>query len=146
MTTLAQFGARMERLANELPLMHNERKKMVTEWLVFDLTAITPVDESTALSNWQVGNGRPITTEIRAHVPGEGGDTQPESAEVANNIARMKLKKTRPGQTVFVSNNAGHIVQLNNWGTSTQAPRYFIEMAVNRNIERLKRTKFKWAV
>ncbi len=62
-------------------------------------------------------------------VPGLGGSTRTASAAEAIAIARLIIQDKRPGQSVFVSNSAPYIVELEN-GSSTQAPMGFVRSAM----------------
>lgn len=97
--------------------------------IVGNLAYATPVDTSKALSNWQVTLDNPATTYIGPHSPGFNGSTYRASA--AETIARAKavLTAKKPGQPIYITNNAPYIVRLND-GYSGQAPAGFVERAV----------------
>jgi len=90
------------------------------------LVYTTPVDTSNALSNWQGSLDQPITSEIFPYVPGVMGLTKLQSAAEALEVFTQKMMEKKPGQTIFISNNAPYIRDLNN-GTSKQAPAGFVE-------------------
>jgi hypothetical protein len=89
----------------------------------------TPVDTSTALSNWQVSLDAPKLNFINAYVPGYLGYTAAESGAEALRRANETLQTKRPGQTIYISNNAPYIRDLNS-GTSKQAPAGFVEASL----------------
>lgn len=89
----------------------------------------TPVDTSTALSNWQVSLEAPKLNFINAYVPGYLGYTASESIAQAQSVGNMVLSKKKPGQTIYITNNAPYIRDLNS-GTSKQAPAGFVEAAM----------------
>lgn len=91
-----------------------------------DLVEHTPVDVTTAVSNWQASlNGAP-TFELPAIVPGSHGSTAAQSSsEAVAHVSRVAAEK-RPGERIFLSNLAPHIIDLNN-GTSKQEPAGFFQ-------------------
>lgn len=97
--------------------------------IVGDLAYKTPVDTSQALSNWQVTLDEPASAFISPHYPGEGGSTQRASAQETINRAKAVLANKKPGQKIYITNNAPYIKRLND-GYSGQQPAGFVERAV----------------
>jgi hypothetical protein len=97
--------------------------------IVGNLVQVTPVDTSNAISNWQTSISQPINSEIAPYYPGKGGSTQTESAVGALEQAHDALSFKKPGQPVWIANNADYIRDLND-GSSRQAPAGFVEAAV----------------
>lgn len=97
--------------------------------IVGDLAYKTPVDTSQALSNWQVTLDEPASAFIGPHYPGELGSTQRASAQETINRAKAVLAAKKPGQKIFITNNAPYIKRLND-GYSGQQPAGFVERAV----------------
>jgi len=128
MGNLATLAQMLRERANNIGKTSNDIKKKVVLAIVNDLVYHTPVDTSQALSNWQVSIGAPKTDFIAAYYEGEGGSTQKSSAAEAIRVATNLLKNVQPGQTVFITNNAPYIEQLNN-GSSAKAPAGFVERA-----------------
>lgn len=123
---LLDLSKRMNKLADQLPAITNDIAKELTKELALSLISITPVDVSTALSNWQVGIDSPVSSFIEAHTPGVGGSTQATSAVEAWQLAKIAADKGKPGQSYWLSNNTPYIIDLNN-GSSRQAPSMFIQ-------------------
>jgi len=100
-----------------------------TKAMLKELVEITPVDTSTALSNWQVNLGSPATNELPAAVPGSLGSTRRASANetIADGFDELQYKK--PGQSIFLSNLTPYIGDLND-GTSRQFAGGFIPRAL----------------
>lgn len=93
-----------------------------------DVVPHTPVDTTEALSNWQASlNGKPGFG-LDAIYPGKAGSTAAASQGAAISHVDRTLKDKRPGEPVFLSNLAPHIVPLNN-GTSSQEPKGFVGRA-----------------
>lgn len=86
----------------------------------------TPVDTSTALSNWQISVGIPATSFIDAYVPGYLGYTASASIRQAIAVGKANLETKKPGQTIYLTNNTPYIRDLNS-GSSKQAPAGFVE-------------------
>lgn len=121
----------MERMPGELEDGLNRVAKEVAVSLIDDLIMMTPVDTSKALSNWRAGQAYPLTDEIDAHVPGNFGSTRGLSASKASGDAKVNISKKEPGVTLYISNSAEYITELNN-GSSKQAPAGFVEASVSR--------------
>lgn len=110
----------------------NEFTKLFVATLIAELTTVTPVDTSKAISNWQANLRFPVTgKDIPAHYRGVEGSTQPQSASAAFEIAKAILSVRKIGDVVFISNLAKYIVFLNE-GSSYQAPSGFIETAIDK--------------
>ncbi|MES2180724.1 MAG: hypothetical protein V4493_01320 [Pseudomonadota bacterium] len=88
----------------------------------------TPVDTSAAVSNWQVSLNSPISGFISPYVPGFLGYTASASIAIAKQVAIGILQNKKPGQVIYITNNAPYIRGLNS-GTSKQDPGGFVEAA-----------------
>jgi hypothetical protein len=94
-----------------------------------DLVEHTPVDVTTAVSNWQASLNSPAFFELPAIVPGSKGSTAAQSsAEAISHVKRVAAEK-RPGERIFLSNLAPHIIDLNN-GSSQQEPAGFFQRGI----------------
>lgn len=129
MGDLRTLARRLEKRANAMPEDANRVKIETAKAIVNDLIEVTPVDESTALSNWQVGVGEPVPTAIKAYVAGKKGSSEGVSEQAAKNAALAKLEAVKPGETIYLSNVLKYIRRLND-GSSGQAPAGFVERAV----------------
>lgn len=90
----------------------------------------TPVDVTTAASNWIAALNTPIMFELPAIFPGEHGSTAGASrAEAIAHVTRVLADK-KPGETVWLSNIVPYMVYLTNHGTSRQEPAGFFERGV----------------
>lgn len=116
-------------LAKSLPVQINNLSKDVAITIVSDLTEVTPVDTSNALSNWQASLNNPETDEISPYYPGEKGSTQAQSAQAAVMVAENVLMDKKPGQTIYIANNAPYIDDLNH-GSSPQQRAGFVERSI----------------
>jgi len=122
-------------LANDLRKVVTERREKASDLavsvattIVTDLAFVTPVDESTAISNWVIGIKSPNRKEIDAHYLGSHGSTYSASARATVDAAKTVLASKRPGETIYISNNLKYIAYLNG-GSSRQAPAGFVERA-----------------
>lgn len=93
-----------------------------------DVVPHTPVDVTTAVSNWQASLNMRASFELPAIVPGQGGSTAAASQKEAIAHVDRTLKAKKPGEPVYLSNLAPYIVNLND-GTSSQEPKGFVERA-----------------
>ena len=123
----------LERLCNVLPgqieQAANELAKGVVKAIDSDLVEHTPVDVTTAVSNWQPSVNGPANFELPAIYPGEGGSTAPESRREAIAHVDRALADKEPGVPFYLSNVTPYIGDLNN-GTSKQEPAGFVERAI----------------
>lgn len=91
----------------------------------------TPVDTGHARANWRPGlNAAPVVPVTRADKTGAG------------TIARIGVvaKQFKAGDTFFLGNNVPYIEALNN-GSSPQAPKGYIQKAVDTATTRAVRAK-----
>lgn len=137
---LNALAARLDKIADSIPQQPSNGAVAVTMAVVEDLVWSTPVDTSNAVSNWVVSLDVPSTTEISPHVPGAFGSSHYASATEAINAARRVLLTKKPGQKIFISNNAPYIRDLND-GSSKQAPAGFVERSIL--VGRLESKKIK---
>lgn len=144
--TFGEFGKQMRSLGVALPVRANRMKVTVASTINNDLLQSTPVDTGEAMSNWQVGPERGIG--IRPpFVPSKRGysakhgmfreyihQADPESTRQANigparAAAESALEQIQPGQEIHITNNANHIVPLND-GTPSRTGGFFVERAM----------------
>ncbi len=125
----------LERLCSDLPdrieLGANELVKDVVRVVQRDLVEHTPVDVTTAVSNWQPGVGAAPSFELPAIVPGEFGSTAPQSRAEAIAHVERALDDKDPGVPFYLTNMTPYIGDLNN-GTSKQEPAGFVERGVRK--------------
>jgi len=129
MKTLLDLADRMEKLAVDIPIAASLAVSEVATVIGTDLVHKTPVDESTAISNWIMHLEEPWDLKIDAYRLGSQGSTYEASAAEALIQHAQVLKQKKPGETIFLSNNAEYIRDLNQ-GSSRQAPLGFIERSV----------------
>lgn len=116
--------ARIDKAANEL-------KKQVVRVIDQDVVDHTPVDVTTAVSNWQPSINEPPFVGIDAIVPGSHGSTAPQSRAEAIAWVERTLKEVDPGEAFYLSNLTPYIEDLND-GTSKQEPAGFVERAIRK--------------
>lgn len=140
---LLSLSRRMQRIKKAIPEEANRIKKEVALVVVSDSIRVTPVDVSEALSNWQISINTPAYAPLPAIYPGQKGDTESASEQAAIEHAQRVLSEVRPGEPVFSSNLAKHIVPLNN-GTSTQEPAGFVERSILLGRVALRKARLKF--
>lgn len=128
----------LEDRAKALPELANRLAKHVAETIVKELATKTPVDTSKAISNWQVTLDVAATAEINAYFEGSKGSTYSASSSETIQNAIAALHKKKPGQTIYITNNASYIRKLND-GSSTQAPAGFVQAAVFVGIKSIEK-------
>lgn len=127
--SLADLAKKMKRAADRSETVASDLSKKFVYEITYRLVYQTPVDESTALSNWQVFLNNPAPDEIAAYALGSRGSTAGASAGAALREAEAELAHKRPGQVVWLSNLVDYIRKLNE-GSSAQAPPGFIEASI----------------
>jgi hypothetical protein len=105
-----------------------------------DVVPHTPVDTTEALSNWQASLNQKAGFGLDAIFLGKAGSTAPQSQAAAISHVDRTLQAKKPGEQVYLSNLAKHIVPLNN-GTSAQEPKGFVERATLIGRLTARRTK-----
>jgi hypothetical protein len=84
-----------------------------------ELTDITPVDTTEALSNWKLTVGHPNDKPIPPFFPGKNGGTKLLSKMAVLNATHKELAKFKLGDAIYIQNNAKHIKYLDE-GSSSQ--------------------------
>lgn len=138
--TLKGLATKLRKNASGLPLAASNLNKTVSRAIVADLTDVTPVDESTAISNWQLSIHEAVAGDRTAFVLGSQGSTKDASAAAARSTAERQLRVKRPEDFVYISNVLPYIVPLND-GSSKQAPAGFVERSVLMGRTLIKRAK-----
>lgn len=105
----------------------------------------TPVDTGRARSNWQVGVGDVVADDLEPYVgyeKGTGSFAETENANAAIEAGDERLKGYTKGD-IFISNDVrnpkdgnGYIDALDA-GSSSQAPRNFVNLAIIAGIEEI---------
>lgn len=119
----------LEAKAKSIAVINSSRAVETATILLRKLIEATPVDTTTALSNWQVELMNPKRAFISAYVPGFLGYTTSQSAAQALSVGIAAMENKKPGESIFISNNAPYISNLNA-GTSKQAPAGFVELQI----------------
>jgi len=124
--TLGGLADRLDKLAEESPKMGSNLAVKTAFIGLKVLYNRTPVDTSQAVSNWIVSLEKPDYRFIDPYVPGYLGYTAASSIAAAMMQAENILATKKPGQTIYITNNAPYIRDLNS-GTSRQDPGGFVE-------------------
>lgn len=108
----------------------------------------TPVETGKAISNWQVGIGKPPSDVREPHFPfpkGHGSGVPLEARRTPNVQASISeaapvIATRKSEQTGYVTNNLDYIGSLND-GSSRQAPSGFVEKAVLAGVQKVLTSK-----
>lgn len=136
----AEFARRLRKLARAAGKNINATVRQVALAIDQQVVTATPVDTGRARSNWQVSLDAPITITREPLVPGESGSTGSQNAQAAIAEAQQRINRRQPGHDIFISNSLPYIDGLNK-GNSAQAPRNFVEIAVDAGLEELRRVR-----
>lgn len=126
---LLDLAKSLEKRAALIPEFGSQFAKHVAETIVTELARVTPVDTSQAISNWTVTLDSPASEFVGPHYPGHHGSTYTASSEETILLGKIALLKKKPGQSIFITNNADYIRDLND-GSSPQQEAGFVERAV----------------
>ena len=123
----------LEKWCNALPdQIEVATNKLVTNVVIAmaeNLIDHTPVDITTAVSNWQASLNAPVLFELPAIVPGTAGSTAPASRSEALAHIKRVLDDRETGEVTYLSNITPYLGELNR-GTSKQEPAGFFERGV----------------
>lgn len=141
MATLLDLAARLQKKIDQLEEFGNAVAKETAIAVVAELAHHTPVDVGQHVSGWRVGVGRlPADAPVRPHSPGVAGSTRSQNIAATIQSAHDALAAKKPGQTIYISNSAPAIEQLNA-GKSSQEPAGFVERALLVGKLRAKRIR-----
>lgn len=131
MATLLDLARNMRDLKKSIPLQASNLAAKAALVITYELTGITPVDTSRALSNWQLRVNSPANRSIFPYYPGYKGSTKKISEQYADYVALQNVKNKLPGQTIYITNNVEYVQDLNTGTTHTnQESPGFVERAV----------------
>lgn len=137
---LLKLATRLEKLAKKVEVSASNTAVKAATSILTQLSVLTPVDTSQALSSWVVSLGSPSGLKRTPFVHGKRGSSANASAKAMLRVGYDTLKTKVPGQPIYITNNQDYIVDLNN-GSSTQQPAGFIQRAVVAGSVELKKYK-----
>lgn len=140
MANLNEFTKRIKIIAEGIESNTNKTTRQVALVADRELVLATPVDTGRARSNWFVNLNSPATKQIDPYDPGENGSTAGTNAQAAIDQAKAVIATRKIGQDIYISNNLPYIERLNE-GYSKQAPKQFVESAVQRATKVVKNTR-----
>ena len=129
MRTLLDLVKDLENSVKKIETSASNIASDVSMAVLEDLVFHTPVDTSNALSNWQLTINAPANNEIEPYYFGRKGSTQSMSQDAAIIAGIKALKSKKPGETIYISNNAPYIKDLDE-GSSLQEPEGFVDRAL----------------
>jgi hypothetical protein len=126
MATLRQLEGRLDRVVKRLNVGIRKVIEDVGTAIGEELVPATPVDTGFARANWRPSLNAPASVPI--------SQLDPSGAATIAKITTVS-KRWKPGDTLFITNNAPYIGALNA-GSSPQAGPGFVEDAAERGTER----------
>lgn len=131
---LRAFSKKMKKLALQIEEGSAAVQTGAAEHLSRHLTQEdTPVKSGQARNNWLLSVGTPDTRIIKE-------DSFDASGTERHDKNKYWIDKHKPGQDIYISNNLPYIKRLNE-GWSKQAPAMFVEAAIQKTNEFIKRAK-----
>lgn len=133
MSDLQQFSRKMLIVAERIPAGASRVVRAYAGDFHEGAVRGTPVDEGYHRSNWVITVGGPFNAEITTpYSPGKHlGINETGNADGAIQQGRAALKGHREGVAIYVTNNGRAIETLND-GYSQQAPKNFVELALQQ--------------
>jgi len=129
---LKKFEIDVDKFADSLGLDVALVVKKLSFDIFADVVVGTPVDTGRAMNNWVISIGSPSRD-----VTDVGGSSASIAAS-KEGTAVGKLAEVKPFDTVWISNNLPYIGFLEE-GTSKQAPKGWVEKAIQNNLRQLAR-------
>lgn len=123
------FAKRMRKRSKALDGLANTVVIESTSAMLRELVEVTPVDTSEAVSSWEVGIGQRPVAARDPFFSGRRGSTRGASSAKAIEEGLAAINAKRPGQSVYLSNAAPHIADLDR-GSSTQFAGGFINRSL----------------
>lgn len=115
------FSKLMQQRSRNLPEKVHEVVKNVAKAYLMTAADITPVDEGTAISNWQIGVNMTPSAVLRAYAPGKFRSTALENFNATMGAGTSIIDSSKPGDVLHIVNNVEYIRELDE-GSSSQAP------------------------
>jgi hypothetical protein len=129
-----EFAKRMGLLADQIPFKVNAIKRKIALDILRNVVLATPVDTGRARNNWFVSLNHAIPKVIWGSKDRDAAKGLfDEAGTVAVKSGEAEIGHARPDMTIVLQNNLPYIQALNN-GWSKQAPRMFVQIAIQRVI------------
>lgn len=113
MASPERFALEMNLRAEEVETAVNRIVELAGREIAKEVIALTPVDTSLALSNWQGSLGTPAKGTRNAISPGAYGNTASASGSAAQAYIGVAIEGRKTGQDLWISNNLSYINDLN---------------------------------
>ena len=128
---LRNLAKRLERYPRRIEREAVELVKVVAFNILLQMVRATPVDTSTAVSNWQasLGVGGSRIAEIDAFFEGRAGSTRSASMAAAIAAARAEISKLKKSGVGITISNVVDYIEILDKGTVNSPPANFIEKA-----------------
>lgn len=135
-SSLGEFGKAFKRKG---AVLERETSRLLRETAIGVVTEVardTPIDTGQAQSNWLTRLNAPFPYYIWNE---DDNGAWHEAVDFAQNV----LKNVKTTDVIHITNSLPYIAQLNR-GTSRQAPKLFVQMAVLRAAYAIKGFKVSW--
>lgn len=123
------MGTQADRIAARLTSHVEKSAKALVLAITANLIKATPVDTGWARANWVPSIGEPVVAAVGAREAVSSAEQQAGQAQV--------LSYKLAGGVLYVSNNVPYIRFLN-YGSSSQQPAGFVEVAIARALQQVR--------
>lgn len=127
--SLGNFAKKMRKRATGVDKFANLVVRDATAQGLRTFVEVMPVDTSEAISNTRIGIGGPPIGTRGPHFAGKRGSTRSASMQKAIDNGERTLRLKQEGQTVYLSNTAPHIGDLDR-GSSAQFAGGFTDVVI----------------
>lgn len=133
------FAKRLRKYAENIPKQQNEIKRELALEALVAIVGDTPVDTGRARDSWNVSAGRPdYSVPSGPYGPSAhrkqvayGGPTRGGTGSITKGRNLIRSARVKYGVPLYIASGLSYMVALNN-GSSSQAPRNFVEIAIVR--------------
>jgi hypothetical protein len=138
-SNLFEFSKKMEKKAARFAIKADKHFRTMVRSISEEVITSTPVDTGRARSNWSLSSSTPTASERAPYSPGrklglyETANAQGAIRQViATLAARARWIGNLHSVSVWLRNPVEYMYKLNERGTSQQAPKGFIQRAIER--------------
>ena len=140
---MRSFARKMRDYADDIPKQLNQIKQELAIEFATEVVPATPVDTGRARGNWQAGLSRRPVGEIVGVYGGRGGLNLGARGDSSIEQIRRVARAAKPRQRIYITNNVPYIERLND-GYSNQAPKRFVQMALQRARKTIDKQRIRY--
>jgi hypothetical protein len=133
MATLNEFAVNITKLSVALGTNLNVVKRRAAVAIHQTVTVATPVKTGRAKNNWNAELNKPNRVKSLT-------GSFDKSGAVSIGEAKLVIKSSNEGDSIWISNNLDYIINLNN-GSSKKAPAGFVQKGIQTAVNFIRKAK-----